>query len=238
VIRNDEHWLSLVDSLHSAAIGERGLNAALEGPGRRHRLQEVPDSERKPSILGASSAVELEVVFRQQLQNAGVRLMDRAASIRFTQAQRDRSGVDPKLIEADAVLGKSDVLLEAVTVFDERAPLGAGFKVTATDVKTGASLVTFYTPAMPHLAPAAPYYQATSSGFERGQPQITPSVPDIGAALARALMQVLGRGWRQDSGRVSISWGYAPRTGTWAECKPHGFKCKPLQLATLQAPGH
>jgi hypothetical protein len=31
VIRNDEHWLSLVDSLHSAAIGERGWNAALEG---------------------------------------------------------------------------------------------------------------------------------------------------------------------------------------------------------------
>jgi DNA-binding CsgD family transcriptional regulator len=29
VIRSDEHWLSLVDSLHSAAIGERGWNAPL-----------------------------------------------------------------------------------------------------------------------------------------------------------------------------------------------------------------
>jgi hypothetical protein len=96
------------------------------------------------------------------------------------------------LIEADAVLGKSDVLLEVVMLFDERAPLGAGFKVTATDVKTGASLVTFYTPAMPHLAPPASYYEATSSEFERRQPQIALSVPNIGAALARDLMQALG----------------------------------------------
>lgn len=64
------------------------------------------------------------------------------------------------------MLGKSDVLLEVVMVFDERAP--------------------------PHLAPPAPYYQATSSGFERCQPQIVPSVPDIRAALARDLMQALG----------------------------------------------
>jgi hypothetical protein len=178
--------------------GERGSYGGYwrDGSAAEHTdrttTEQVLDSEKKPSILGASSAVELEVVFRQQLQDAGVRLMDRAASIRFTQAQKDRSGVDPKLIEADAVLGKSDVLLEVVMVFDERAPLGAGFKVTATDVKTGASLVTFYTPAMPHLALPAPYYQATSSGFERRQPQIAPSVPDIGAALARDLMQALG----------------------------------------------
>jgi hypothetical protein len=152
----------------------------------------VLDSEKKLSILGAGSAVELEVAFRQQLQDAGVRLMDRAASIRFTQAQRDRSGIDPKLIEADAVLGKSDLLLEVVMVFDQRAPLGAGFKVTATDVKTGTSLVTFYTPAMPQLVQPPPYYQATSSGFERRQPHIAPSVPDVGAALARDLMQSLG----------------------------------------------
>jgi hypothetical protein len=158
----------------------------------RTTSDQVLDAEKKPSILGASSAVELEVVFRQQLQDAGVRLMDRAASIRFTQAQRDRNGIDPKLIEADAVLGKSDLLLEVVMVFDQRAPLGAGFKVTATDVKTGASLVTFYTLATPQLVQPAPYYQATSSGFERIQPRIAPSVPDVGAALARDLMQSLG----------------------------------------------
>jgi DNA-binding CsgD family transcriptional regulator len=31
MIRSDEHWLSLIDSLHSAAIGDRSWNAALEG---------------------------------------------------------------------------------------------------------------------------------------------------------------------------------------------------------------
>jgi len=153
---------------------------------------QVLDSEKKPGILGAESAVELEVAFRQQLQDAGVRLMDRAASIRFTQAQKDRSGIDPKLIEADAVLGKSDLLLEVVMVFDPNAPLGAGFKVTVTDVKGGASLLTFYTPAMPMSVPPRPYYQATSTGFEQRRPQMTPSVSEVGAALARDLMQSLG----------------------------------------------
>jgi hypothetical protein len=153
---------------------------------------QLVDSEKKPGILGGSSAVELEVAFRQQLQDAGVRLMDRAASIRFTQAQKDRGAIDPKLIEADAVLGKSDLLLEVVMVFDQRAPLGAGFKITATDVKSGASIVTFYTGAMPQLVQPAPYYEATSTGFERRQPHVAPSVPEVGAALARDVMQSLG----------------------------------------------
>jgi hypothetical protein len=150
------------------------------------------DSAKHSTPLSARNAVELETAFRQQLQSAGVHLVDRAASIRFTQAARDRTGVDPKLIEADAVVGNADLLLEVIMVFDRDAPLGAGFKVTVTDVKSGAQVLSFFTDARPEPPQQPSHYVVTDSGFEKRQPRAQATVRDVGIALARDIMRSMG----------------------------------------------
>jgi hypothetical protein len=152
----------------------------------------VVDPAKQPNGLSARNAMELESAFREQLQSAGVRLMNRAASIRLTQADKDRERIDPKLIEADAVLAKADLLLEVVMVPDQSTPLGAGFKVTMTDIKSGAEVLSIYTAARPELPQMPSYYVVTDSGFEKRQPQVHATVVDVGIALARQVMRSLG----------------------------------------------
>jgi hypothetical protein len=152
----------------------------------------IVDYAKQTTGLSAKIAVELETTFRQQLQYAGVRLMSRSASIRFTQADKDRRGVDPKLIETDAVVAKADLLLEIVMVPDQSTPLGAGFKVTMTDVKSGAELLSIYTVARPELPQLPSRYVVTDSGFEKRQPHVQATVMDVGVALARDVLSSVG----------------------------------------------
>ena len=152
----------------------------------------VADPAKQPNGLSARNAVELETAFREQFQIAGVRLMNRSASIRLIQADKDRDRIDPKLIEADAVLAKADLLLEVVMVPDQSTPFGAGFKVTVTDIKSGAEVLSIYTAARPELPKWPSHYVVTDSGFEKRQPHIQAGVADVGIALARQVMRSLG----------------------------------------------
>jgi hypothetical protein len=150
------------------------------------------DPAKQPNGLTSRNAVELETAFREHLQSAGVRLMNRSASIRLTQADKDRERVDPKLIEADAVLAKADLLLEVVMVPDQSTPLGAGFKITMTDIKSGAEVFSIYTAARPEIPQLPSRYVVTDSGFEKRQPHIQVTASDVGVALARAVMRSAG----------------------------------------------
>jgi hypothetical protein len=139
--------------------------------------------------LSTVTAVELETAFRRQLQVADVRLVNRDFNIRITQADRDRGAIDPKLIEADAVSGHSEWLLEILMVPDVQTPIGVAFKVTVTDVKSGTELLSIYTAARPQLATLPSYYVATADGFELRHPRRQPSADDVGVSLAREIME-------------------------------------------------
>ena len=152
----------------------------------------IVDAAKQPNGLSARNAVELETAFREHLQSAGVRLMSRSASIRLTQAEKDRERIDPKLIETDAVRAKADLLLEVVMVPDQSAPLGAGFKITMTDIKSGAEILSIYTAARPELPQMPGYYVVTALGFEKRQPRTQVTTSDVGVALARAVMRAVG----------------------------------------------
>jgi hypothetical protein len=155
------------------------------------RTERDVDPAKQASLLSARNAAELEATFRQQLMSAGVRLVDRATAIRTAQAERDRSGVDGKLLEADAVL-KAELLLQIVMVQDASSPLGAGFKISVTDVRTGNEVASLYTLATPQVPPPAGRYVATDSGFEWSQPPRRVGVADVGVALSREVMRVTG----------------------------------------------
>lgn len=147
------------------------------------------DPAKRSAPLNMVTAVELETAFRRQLQVANVRLVNRDFNIRMTQVDRDRGAIDPKLIEADAVSGHSDLLLEILMIPDVQTPLGVGFKVTVTDVKTGTERMSIYTAARPQLATLPSYYVATATGFELRHPRRQSTADDVGVSLAREIME-------------------------------------------------
>lgn len=148
--------------------------------------------------LGPRELAELETAFRNELGVAAIRLVDRDKAVRFTQAERDRTGVDPRLIETDAVRGEADILLEVLLVRDDASPLGTGFKVEMTDVKAGSELASLYTDALPTLPVPSGRYVATDQGFVWQQPPPpAPAPAQVGTALADKIMQSLEQALRK-----------------------------------------
>jgi hypothetical protein len=160
---------------------------------RAHASGYLDPAKRGSGSLSESDLAQLDSAFRNELLAANVRILDRATTIRFMEAQRDRTGVDPKLIEADAVLGRADILLQVLLVPDADSPLDTGFNVSAVRVKTGAEIASLYTLALPNLSAAPGHYIATDSGFVWEQPPTpTPDAGEIGIKLADEVMEKLG----------------------------------------------
>jgi hypothetical protein len=182
-----------------------GLDKQTQGPAGEATLKEsdvknqetietvtrerIVDSAKQAERLSARNSVELEVAFQAALEEAGVHLLSRSSGIRLTQAERDRSGVDPKLIEADAVRDHADLLLEIVMVQDADAALNAGFKVTLTDVRSATEVLTRYTQAHVHRSTQPVRTVVTDTGFERRASPTPPvTVSDVGVELAHEVM--------------------------------------------------
>jgi hypothetical protein len=154
----------------------------------------IIDPAKQTSPLGPRDATDLEVAFRRALESAGVSVVSRATGMRMTQVDRDRAGADPKLIEADAVARRADLLLEVVMVPDADAPLGAGFKVTLTEVRSGTEVFTRYTAARVPTPPPVTRTVVTDTGFERRtMPPPPASVADVGVELAHEVMEILSQ---------------------------------------------
>jgi hypothetical protein len=187
------------NSLHKQTSGPAGAAQLIEDQtDNREKVERVTthreiDPAKQSSLLSDRNSAQLESTLRQQLQNAGVRLLDRAASIRLTEAEKDRAGVDPKLIETDAVMDRAELLLEIIMVKDADAPLGAAFKVAVTELKSGEQIASLYTLARPELPPPPGRYVVTNTGFEWRQPPVQVGIPEIGVELSRELMQALGQ---------------------------------------------
>jgi hypothetical protein len=150
------------------------------------------DPSRRPINLNAAAGARLETSFREALLRAGMRLVDRAASMRLAQADNDRVGVDAKLIEADAAK-TADLLLEVLAVPDPDAPLGSAFRLSIINVKDGSALAARYTLARPQLPAVAGHYTANADGFVWQQPaQARLTIQDIALELSNESLAVLG----------------------------------------------
>ncbi len=173
--------------------GEMQEGGGASGPGQMHTTTtRTIDPEKRHTGLSERDAARLESAFREGLRGAGVKLIDRAKSVRFMAADRDRNGVDPKLIETDAVRANTELLLEVLLVPDFMSPLGRGFIVRATDVKDGAEVAHVYTMAMPALPAPTGHYELTDDGFrwQNAPPQI-PTPEQIGTTLADEVLTAL-----------------------------------------------
>ncbi len=171
------------------ALGDQGVN----GPLNVHSTfnTALDPAKHHPEIAPREAAV-LESAFRQRLHDSGVRFIDRAVGVRFEAAENDREGVDPKLIESDAIRGKADILLEIVMVRDLSSPLGRGFRVKATSVATAEEMSFLYTLAQPLAPLRTGRYVGTEDGFKwQGPPPWVPSVDQVGRTLAQEVMGAL-----------------------------------------------
>ena len=152
------------------------------------RLRAVALAERHSAMLQRNFAAEMN--------RGGVQFVDRALAMRSTAAAQHRSGGDPRLIEADALLGRADMLLEILMIEDKDAPAAHGFDVRVKDLRRGTEVASVYSRAVPPAPRQGPGgWVAGGNGYEfKAAPaSTTPAGPDqIGAALARDVMFVLG----------------------------------------------
>lgn len=182
-----------VEITRDIAPGEMREEGGASGPGQVHMTtSQTIDPAKRHARLSERDAARLETAFREGLRGAGVRLIDRATSVRFMAADRDRNGGDPKLIETDAVRANTEVLLEVLLVRDFMSPLGRGFIVRAIDVSDGAEVAQVYTLAMPALPAPQGHYELTDDGFrwQSAPPQI-PAPEQIGTTLANEVLTAL-----------------------------------------------
>ena len=180
-----------VSRLEQETAGEAGNSRLVDGDSRRNvdltvnRTSRATDSAKRGTPFAERDAWLLEGAFTKALMEGGAELIDRNLMMRVTAGQleagKDR---DQRTVEAKALMGKADVLLEVLLTQDVDSPLGWGFRCTLRDISTGRLKGSFYTKAIPELPKPAAQYQATSKGFERVEARPVVTVDHVGRRLA------------------------------------------------------
>lgn len=184
-----------------------GLDDTTSSPDGSSKLSERKSSGQRQTVvrsgeitltpaqragMAEKGAWVLEAEFSRQFDRAGVALIDRAAIMRTTHlAQSGTRGNDSRTIEAAALEGKADLLMEILMAQDASAPSGWLYRVTVKSVRTGAQLVNFVTQGLPRVNPHHAGYVATDRGFERAPGPPAPSLNDVARTLGHETMQRL-----------------------------------------------
>ena len=138
-----------------------------------------------------AQAAMVQRSFADAMGRGGVQFVDRTLVLRTTAATRHRAGGDAQLVETDALLAHSDLLMEVLLVADDQAPMGQGFDVRVKQVRSGAEALSLYVRAVPP-APAveAGRWVAGRDGYEFQPPPPTqpPTPQEVGVALAAEVM--------------------------------------------------
>lgn len=120
--------------------------------GRRRDLHETLAWTMEDAVVGA-------------LTDAGVRLVDRNAAIRFTAA--DGTSRDPVRVETAGLAERSDLLMELLMTPDARAPGGVRYRVLVKENGTGRLLASGVTGIRTHPEKPATRLKVGRNGFER-----------------------------------------------------------------------
>lgn len=144
----------------------------------------------------------LESSFYDPLLAAGVRLIDRTVIMRTLNGGASQgSAPDIQSVEARALLGKADYLLEVLMTSDADSPIGSRFRVTVKEVGTGEIVGFLSTRALPQSSTRTRYV-ATSNGFKRQTTAAIPNLEDFAHRLAEETMFQLTRSWEVSGARL------------------------------------
>ena len=156
--------------------------------------QVVTNADRHPDARDPVLWV-LEAEFANPFAAAGAFMVDRAAIMRATHlAAAGKHGNDSRVIEAAALQGKADLLLEVLMTPDAAAPSGFLYRVTVKSVASGEQLLNFVSTGRP-APPAQPdRYVATDRGFAVAPPPPPPGLEQVARHLGiEALKQLTPR---------------------------------------------
>jgi hypothetical protein len=180
-----------VSRLEQETAGEAGSSRLVDGDSRRNvdltvnRTSRTTDSAKRGTPFAERDVWLLEGAFTKALMEGGAELIDRNLMMRITAGQleagKDR---DQRTVEAKALMGKADVLLEVLLTRDVDSPLGWGFRCTLREISTGRLKGSFYTKAIPEMPKPPAQYQATNKGFERVEMRPVVTVDHVGKRLA------------------------------------------------------
>jgi hypothetical protein len=145
--------------------------------------------------LDEALALELEAGFTALLTEAAVAVLDRAAIMRLQDRAQRSATADAQRLETDALLGRADLLIELVMAPHPSAPLGASFKVTVKEVRTGRIVTSRTGDGHAALQASGQRWEVGDDGFVRASGQ-RETAWLVGEELALDLMAALAERWR------------------------------------------
>jgi hypothetical protein len=193
----------------NASATETALDKQTDGPAGKATLHDgdeklkasrlvtktdgVAEDPGRPLPLSERDAALLEAMFTSCMARAGLSFVDRSIIVRANAVTEHAANPDPKTNEMQSLLKYADLLLQVLVVPDRDAPLGNGFQISLTDVRTGAKLHSAYSQAVPQLPPAGPgRWVATEHGYVyQAAARPRAGVDSIGLALGRDVTVIL-----------------------------------------------
>jgi hypothetical protein len=151
----------------------------------------------RPARWGVDEALalELEAGFTALLTEAAVAVLDRAAIMRLQDRAQRSATADAQRLETDALLAQADLLIELVMAPHPSAPLGASFRVTVKEVRTGRIVISRTGDGHAAALQSAERWEVGDDGFVRASDQ-RETAWLVGEELARDTMAALAEGWR------------------------------------------
>ncbi len=184
---------------------EHGATSISDHSTSREKRSETAQGTRllaaKTSRAGAAESIEwrLESAFLNPFLSAGVELIDRNVTMRMlASAGTPDSRPDVQRIEASALAGKADLLMEVLMTPDADSPIGCRFRVTVKDVRSGAIVGLLSTRAIPSTETTSRWVPGPG-GFRKVTTTETPVLEQFGERLAQEAMFHLANRWNARS---------------------------------------
>jgi hypothetical protein len=185
-------WVSETANIGAiAGTAERGWNSAVigvVGAGVKQTAERTVGDPKRPG-LAELPTWDFEAAFANAYLDAGAKLVDRATILRTIGGGQQNTNARPDVqaIEAAALLGKADLLMEVLLTGDPAAKTGWAFRVSAKDIQTGELVMTMVTRA---------------TGPETGAPMTFEALPKIDVVSRRLAIESMDR--------LASAWGAAP----------------------------
>lgn len=165
---------------------------------REARSGDVRVSGQARTGLAERGRWDFESGFSDAYLSAGATILDRAMIIRTIQGGRPAGQqADLQAIEAAALIGKADLLMEILMTADAAAPTGWVFRITVKNVQSGAMVMSMVSKGIPP-EPATRPFVATDKGFV----QATSQAPTPAIAARQLAVESMDR--------LATLWGVGP----------------------------
>ena len=186
----------VVKGKRDAQTGKAGETSTERDRGELTVSLETRRDGARPWPLSEAAGFRFQTGFLGPLIESGAAVVDRAAVMRLTAAQRGFRAVgDRQLVETTALMEHADLLIQIAFSPSDDSPAGALFHVSVVDVETGRVAASFFADAVEKKRwAAAPGGYVRVGGVETGEGRsVNLDLERTGRVLAARAMDALAR---------------------------------------------